>query len=213
MNTVLDKITQLGVVPVVMIDDTTAAAPLGQALIDGGPPCAEITFRTAVAPAVLATMAAQFPSLVLGAGTILSVEQAEMAVKCGARFIVTPGFDDDVVDYCLANDVPIVPGIVTPSELNRALKKGIRTVKFFPAEAAGGVKMLKSLSSPYGDVTFMPTGGVNADNLPDYLAIPAVLACGGSWMVKRTLIADGDFATITRLAREAVTIVQASRGA
>ncbi len=147
----------------------------------------------------------------MGDGTVLTIEQAETAVANGAKFIVTPGFDAAVVDWCIANEVPITPGVMTPTEINMALNKGLRVLKFFPAEAAGGLKTLKAIGGPYSDVKFIPTGGISPDNLRDYLSLPSVLACGGSWLVKKTLIANGEFETITRLAQEAVAIVNEVR--
>lgn len=211
MDNVLQQLGNLGLVPVVAIDRAEDASKLGQALLNGGLPCAEITFRTAAAQDAIRLIATECPEVLVGAGTVLSVEQAEQAVSAGAKFIVSPGFDPDVVDWCLANKVPVTPGVVTPTEVALALKKGINVLKFFPAEAAGGVKLLKAIAAPYGGVKFIPTGGISASNLADYLSLPMVHACGGSWMVKKQLIADGAFDTITKLAREAVTVAQQIR--
>lgn len=211
MDLVIEKIKEMGVVPVVAIENAADAPRLGAALSAGGLPCAEITFRTAAAPEAIRLMAAECPGVLVGAGTILSVEQAKTAVANGARFIVTPGFDDSVVDWCLANEVPITPGVMTPTEINMALNKGLRVLKFFPAEAAGGIKTLKAIGGPYGEVKFIPTGGISPNNLADYLALPSVVACGGSWLVKKTLIASGDFNAITRLTQQAVAIVEEVR--
>lgn len=208
MNNILQQLGQLGLVPVVAIDRAEDAPKLGQALLDGGLPCAEITFRTAAAREAIRLMAAECPEVLVGAGTVLSVEQAEQAVSAGAKFIVSPGFDPDVVDWCLANKVAVTPGVVTPTEIALALKKGVNVLKFFPAEAAGGVKLLKAIAAPYGGVKFIPTGGISANNLADYLSLPMVHACGGSWMVKKQLISDGAFDIITQLAGEAVSVVQ-----
>jgi 2-dehydro-3-deoxyphosphogluconate aldolase/(4S)-4-hydroxy-2-oxoglutarate aldolase len=196
----------LGVIPVVAIEDANDAAALGEALIAGGLPCAEITFRTAAAQESIRILANQFPEMLVGAGTVLTVEQARQAVDAGARFLVTPGFDDAVVAWSLENKVPIFPGVVTPTEINMALGHGLNVLKFFPAQALGGVSTLKAIAAPYGRVRFIPTGGVNPQNLPDYLSLPAVVACGGSWLVKKSLIAAGEFETITRLAAEAIQI-------
>ena len=165
MDLVIEKIKEMGVVPVVAIENAADAPRLGAALSAGGLPCAEITFRTAAAPEAIRLMAAECPDVLVGAGTVLSVEQAETAVANGAKFIVTPGFDDSVVDWCIANEVPITPGVMTPTEINMALNKGLRVLKFFPAEAAGGIKTLKAIGGPYGEVKFIPTGGISPNNL------------------------------------------------
>jgi len=211
MEQLLEKIQKMGVVPVVAIENAADAPKLGQALSAGSLPCAEITFRTAAAPEAIRLMAEECPDVLVGAGTVLTVEQAQTAVANGAKFIVTPGFDAAVVDWCIANEVPITPGVMTPTEINMALNKGLRALKFFPAEAAGGIKTLKAIAAPYGGVRFIPTGGVSPQNLGDYLALPAVLACGGSWLVTKQLISAGEFETITRLAQEAAAIVNEVR--
>jgi len=211
MDPVLDKIKEMGVMPVVAIESAADAPRLGQALSKGGLHCAEITFRTAAAPEAIRLMAAKCPDVLVGAGTVLTIDQAEKAVANGAKFIVTPGFDDAVVNWCITNEVPITPGVMTPTEINMALNKGLRVLKFFPAEAAGGLKTLKAIGGPYGDVKFIPTGGISPDNLRDYLSLPSVVACGGSWLVKKQLIAEGKFDTITRLTQEAVAVVKEVR--
>jgi len=211
MTDVLSQIEALGVVPVVVIEDAANAVPLGQALLDGGLPCAEITFRTAAAADAIRSLAATYPEILVGAGTVLTVEQAGAAASAGAKFIVTPGFDAAVVDWCLANKLPVTPGVMTPTDINQALNKSLSVLKFFPAEAAGGVKTLKAISAPYGGVRFIPTGGINLTNLPDYLSLPAVVACGGSWLVKKQLIADRAFDRIRDLAAEAVGVVRTIR--
>ena len=211
MQTIKDKLGELGVIPVVAIQDAKDAADLGSALLEGGLPCAEITFRTEAARSSIQTLSAQFPQMLVGAGTVLTTGQAEAAVDHGAQFLVTPGFDEAVVEWSLLNDVPIFPGVATPTEINMALRHGLNILKFFPAQAFGGIGTLKAISAPYGGVRFIPTGGISAQNLNDYLALPSVLACGGSWLVKKTLIASGDFETITRLTAEAVQLVQKIR--
>lgn len=211
MPEILEQINKMGVVPVVAIEDATDAPKLGNALMAGGLPCAEITFRTAAAAAAIRSMADECPDVLVGAGTVLTVAQAEIAVASGAKFIVTPGFEAAVVDWCITNKVPVTPGVMTPTEINLALNKGLQVLKFFPAEAAGGIKMLKAIGGPYGDVKFIPTGGISLNNLRDYLSLPSVLACGGSWLVKKTLIAAGEFETIARLALEAVALVNEVR--
>ena len=212
MNKILNRLGTMSVVPVVAIEDAADAPKLGRALMAGGLPCAEITFRTAAAEEAIRAMTAETPEVLVGAGTVLTVEQAETAVSAGAKFIVTPGFDAAVVDYCIENSVPITPGVMTPTEINMALNKGLRLLKFFPAEAAGGVKTLKAIGGPYSGVTFIPTGGISPANLADYLALPMVHACGGSWLVKKQLISGGEFGKIEKLAAEAVTLVQQLRG-
>ena len=212
MNEIIKKLGEFGIIPVIAIDDATTAVPLGQALLNGGLPCAEITFRTAAAAEAIQKMSAAHPDIVVGAGTVLTVEQAETAVASGAKFIVTPGFDATVVDWCIAHGVPITPGVMTPTEINMALNKDITLVKFFPAEAAGGVKALKAIAAPYGGVTFIPTGGVSTGNLADYLSLPMVHACGGSWVATKALINAGEFEKIEKLTAEAVQLVQQIRG-
>ncbi len=211
-QTVLDQIGAFGLVPVVAIERAEDALKLGNALVEGGLPCAEITFRTAAAEAVIRELTTHLPQMLVGAGTVLSVEQAERAVAAGARFIVTPGFDPAVVDWCLANQVPVTPGVLTPTEINLALAKRLTILKFFPAEAMGGIKVLKAIGAPYSMVKFIPTGGISEYNLADYLSLPMVFACGGSWLVERKLINEGKFAEITRLTQAAVKIVCSIRG-
>jgi 2-dehydro-3-deoxyphosphogluconate aldolase/(4S)-4-hydroxy-2-oxoglutarate aldolase len=206
MHELTHKFSEFGVIPVVAIDDAKDAPALGEALIAGGLPCAEITFRTAAAQESIGVLASRFPEMLVGAGTVLTVEQARQAVDAGARFLVTPGFDEAVVLWCLEHKVPIFPGVATPTEINMALRQGLNVLKFFPAQALGGVATLKAIAAPYGGVRFIPTGGINLQNLPDYLSLPAVVACGGSWLVKKNLIAAGEFNKITRLAAEAVQV-------
>jgi len=211
MENMKSRITSLGVVPVVAIEEAKDSLALGEALIAGGLPCAEITFRTAAAEESIQTLSRAFPEMLIGAGTVLTIDQAKRAVDGGAQFLVTPGFDEAVVTWSMAQEVPIFPGVATPTEINMALRHGLKTLKFFPAEALGGVKILKAIAAPYGEVRFIPTGGINPQNLPDYLKLPAVVACGGSWLVKKTMIANNEFNTITKLVREAVQLVQQSR--
>lgn len=211
MSEIVEKLGQIGIIPVVAIDDAATAVSLGQALLDGGLPCAEITFRTAAAADAIQKMSTAYPDILVGAGTVLTVEQAKAAKVAGAKFIVTPGFDAAVVDWCLANDLPITPGVMTPTDINQALAKGLNILKFFPAEAAGGVKALKAIGGPYVGIKFIPTGGISADNLADYLRLPMVHACGGSFMVKKQLINDGKFDEIRALVETAVNIVKSVR--
>ncbi len=213
MPEVMETLGRIGRVPVVKIDRAADAVPLGRALIAGGLPCAEITFRTAAAEEAIGSLAAACrDELVIGAGTVLTIDQAERAVRAGARFIVSPGFSPALVDWCLAHGVPVMPGCVTPTEIMAALDKGLKVLKFFPAEVYGGIAALKALSAPFGMIRFVPTGGVNTKNLADYLGLAAVHAVGGSWMVEGKLIAGGQFAEITRLAGEACAIVRQVRG-
>jgi 2-dehydro-3-deoxyphosphogluconate aldolase/(4S)-4-hydroxy-2-oxoglutarate aldolase len=210
MSEVLDQIGRLKLVPVVAIEDAADAGALGAALVAGGLPIAEITFRTAAAEASIRTLAKQAGMLV-GAGTVLNPDTAKRAVDAGARFIVSPGFNGKTVRYCLDNKVPITPGIATPSDIEMALDFGLNVVKFFPAEAIGGLKTLQAFAAPFGMMRFMPTGGITPDNVEKYLAFPKVIACGGSWMATKELIAGKQFDKITELTRDAVTRAQQVR--
>jgi len=212
MTDLLDKLGRLGVVPVVKIERAEDAVGLGRALLAGGLPCAEITFRTAAAEDAIRRISSSLPDIIVGAGTVLSVDQAAKAVSAGARFIVSPGFNQKVVDWCLRNEIPVTPGVLTPTEIDMALDRGLNVLKFFPAEAMGGITTLKAISAPYGGVKFIPTGGINQNNLVDYLALPSVHCCGGSWLVKANLISTGKFDEITELAREAMSVVHRVRG-
>ncbi len=207
----LELIGDHGLVPVVTIDSVEHAEPLGAALLAGGLPCAEITLRTDAAAASIEILANTFPEMLVGAGTVITVEQAQAVVAAGSRFIVSPGFDDAVVDWCLGRDVPVVPGVMTPTEISMARRKGLDTLKFFPAEAAGGVGTLHAIGGAYPGVKFIPTGGINSDNLADYLRLPMVVACGGSWLASRRLIANGEFRQIEQLTAAAVGIVREAR--
>ncbi len=207
MNAVLTELSKIGIVPVIALEEAADAAALAQALIDGGLPCAEVTFRTAAAEEVIKTMSKDFPQMLVGAGTVLTTEQADRAVAAGAKFIVSPGFNPAVVKHCLAKNIPVVPGCATPSEVEAALELGLEVVKFFPAEAAGGLPMLKAMSAPYGKVKFMPTGGINAKNLNTYLSFKKIIACGGSWMVSKDLLKAKNWAEVTRLSKEAVSLM------
>jgi 2-dehydro-3-deoxyphosphogluconate aldolase / (4S)-4-hydroxy-2-oxoglutarate aldolase len=212
MNEVLEQFAKYGVVPVVVLDDAEDALPLADALLEGGLPLAEVTFRTDAAEEIIRQMTKQHPEMLIGAGTVLSAEQANRAVSAGAKFIVSPGTNPEVVEFCLDNNIPVTPGVCTPSEVEAGLGFGLDVLKFFPAEQAGGVAFIKAISAPYRNVKFMPTGGISPANLKDYLSCPAVLACGGSWMVKGQLIKDGNFAEITRLCQEARSLVKEIRG-
>lgn len=201
-----EKIAELKVVPVVVLEDAKDAAPLAKALCEGGLPCAEVTFRTAAARDSIKAMTDAYPDMLVGAGTVLTTEQVDSAVEAGAKFIVSPGFDPEIVDYCLEKEIPVFPGCITPSEVAQAVKRGLRVVKFFPAEQFGGVATIKALSAPYVGLKFMPTGGISAKNLKEYLACKPIVACGGSWMVKKDLIQAGEFEKIKELTKEAVAL-------
>lgn len=205
---VLDRLRALRIVPVIVIDDPADAVPLARALVAGGLPCAEVTFRTARAAEALRRMAADVPDLLAGAGTVLTPEQAAAARDAGARFVVAPGLSVAVVEYCLSHDVPVFPGVATPTEIESALRLGLRTVKFFPAEALGGLAYLKAIAAPYGGLEFMPTGGINAENLRGYLAFDRVVACGGSWMAPADWVKRRDFERIRAETERAVAIAR-----
>ena len=186
------QITELGLIPVVVLDDAKDAKPLAEALCEGGLPCAEVTFRTDAAQDGIRIISEEYPDMLVGAGTVLTIDQVERAVWAGAKFIVSPGFDPEIVDYCLKKEIPVFPGCITPSEIAQAVKRGLRTVKFFPAAQSGGVGMINALAAPYVGLKFMPTGGVNPKNLSEYLSCKSVIACGGSWMVKGELVRAGE---------------------
>lgn len=205
MNRILEQISYIGIVPVVKLDNSSDAAPLAKALCEGGLPCAEVTFRTNAAEEAIRIMTDRYPDMLVGAGTVLTVEQVDKAVAAGAAFIVSPGLNPEVVRHCTDIGVPVTPGCASPSDIEQAISLGLDVVKFFPAEAAGGIDMIKAMSAPYTNVRFMPTGGINAKNINTYLSEPKVIACGGSWMVKDKLIAEGRYDEITRLTREAVS--------
>jgi 2-dehydro-3-deoxyphosphogluconate aldolase / (4S)-4-hydroxy-2-oxoglutarate aldolase len=207
MQKILEEIESLGIVPVITIEKSEDAEPLAQALIDGGLPCAEIALRTPAASESITKISKAFPEMLLGAGTVLTVDQVKMAIGNGAKFIVSPGINRKVVEYCLANNIPITPGVATPSEIEVALEIGLEVVKFFPAEANGGLEFLKAMSAPYKQIAFIPTGGIDEKNLVSYLKFPRTLACGGSWMVKSDLINGKNFTEIKRLTNQAVMLM------
>lgn len=209
--TMEEKIQELGVVPVVVLEDVKDAKPLAKALVEGGLPCAEVTFRTAAAEESIREMSAEYPDMLVGAGTVLTIEQVDRAVAAGAKFIVSPGFDPEIVDYCLEKQIPVFPGCVTPSEVAQAVKRGLKVVKFFPAAQFGGVSTIKALAAPYVGLKFMPTGGVSAKNLRDFLECKSIIACGGSWMVKGDMIKAGEFDKIRELTAEAVALAKEIR--
>ena len=202
--TMIEEIGLYGIVPVIKIDKLEDAVPLAKALCEGGLPVAEVTYRTACAQDAIAAMSKEFPEMIIGAGTVLTCEQVDGAVAAGAKFIVSPGLNPKVVQYCLDKNIPIIPGTATPSDLERAIELGLDMVKFFPAEANGGIKSIKAMSAPYGNLKFMPTGGVNANNLNDYLSFNKIVACGGTWMIDADAIKEGNFDKIRELTEIAV---------
>jgi len=212
MLELIEKIRATGVVPVVKLDDAKDAVPLATALKNGGLCCAEITFRTDAAEEAIRLIHKEFPDFIIGAGTVLTPKQADLAIKAGASFIVSPGLNPTVVKHCIDNDYPVIPGVCTPSEVELGMSLGLSYLKFFPAEAAGGVKMIKAMAAPYNKIKFMPTGGIGTGNLKDYLTCSAVFVCGGSWMVPANLINDGKFDEIEKLTAEAVALVKEIRG-
>jgi 2-dehydro-3-deoxyphosphogluconate aldolase/(4S)-4-hydroxy-2-oxoglutarate aldolase len=204
MHEVIAGIGEIGIVPVVKIEKASDASALGKALIAGDLPLAEITFRTAAAADAIAVLSKEFPQMLVGAGTVLTIEQARKAVEAGARFIVSPGFNPKVVDHCISHGVPVTPGISSPTEIEMALERGLEVLKFFPAGASGGLDFLKAIAAPYAGVKFIPTGGVDPGNLKDYLGFNRVHAVGGTWIARDSAISAGKFDDIARLAREAV---------
>lgn len=208
MKTIEEQFREALVVPVVVLNDAKDALPLADALVEGGLPCAEVTFRTDAAEESIRLMAEKYPDMLVGAGTVLTIEQVDRAVKAGAKFIVSPGFDPEIVDYCLEKEIPVFPGCITPSEVAQAVKRDLKVVKFFPAEQFGGVATIKAMAAPYTMVKFMPTGGISAKNLKDYLSCNKILCCGGSWMVKGDLIKAGEFDKIRELTKEVVALAK-----
>lgn len=211
MTDIESRIGRIGVIPVVSIPAEAHAIPLAEALIEGGLPCAEITFRTAAAASSISAIRKRYPEMLLGAGTILTTDQAQQAVDAGAEFLVSPGTNPAVVDFCRENGYSIFPGVCTPTEIEMAMSRGLEVLKFFPAGPMGGVKFLKAICAPYGMIRLIPTGGIDLDNLAGYLAIPQVVACGGSWMVKPELMTGGQFDRISALACEAADAVRQAR--
>ncbi|MBQ2942993.1 MAG: bifunctional 4-hydroxy-2-oxoglutarate aldolase/2-dehydro-3-deoxy-phosphogluconate aldolase [Clostridia bacterium] len=203
----LKKISDIGIVPVIKINDVEKAVPLAKALIDGGLPIAEITFRTEAAEEAIKRVSEAFPEMLVGAGTVLTIEQAQRAKNAGAKFIVSPGFNPKVVSWCLENDIIPTPGCTSPTEIEQALELGLKVVKFFPAEQSGGIDKIKALSAPYGNLKFIPTGGIGLDNLTTYITNKKILACGGSFMVKEDYIENGEWDKITELTKKAVSIM------
>jgi len=212
MNPISEDIARYGVVPVVVLNDPSEALPVADALLKGGLPVAEVTFRTAAAEEAIRLISRERPDMLVGAGTVLTVDQVDRAVAAGAKFIVCPGFDPEIVDYCIGKDIPVFPGCTTASEVAWGVKRGLNVLKFFPAEQCGGVATIKALCAAYVGVKFMPTGGIGPKNLKDYLSCDKIVCCGGSWMVKGDLIKAGRFDEIERLSREAVALAKEVRG-
>lgn len=200
---VLKRLAQSGVVPVVVLEDAKDAVPTAKAMLAGGIDVMEITFRTAAAADSIKAVAQECPDMVVGAGTVINLEQCKLAVECGAKFIVSPGYDEETVAWCCDNGIPVTPGCVTPTEIMMALKHGLKVLKFFPANVYGGLSAIKSLAGPFGGVKFIPTGGVNAQNLAEFISSPYIHAVGGSWICPKADIAAGNFDKITALCKEA----------
>ncbi|NOI65306.1 bifunctional 4-hydroxy-2-oxoglutarate aldolase/2-dehydro-3-deoxy-phosphogluconate aldolase [Vibrio sp. 99-8-1] len=207
MSTITEQLKAYKVVPVIAIENAEDIVPLGKVLVENGLPVAEITFRSDAAIEAIRLLRAEYPQMLIGAGTVLNRDQVIAAKEAGATFVVSPGFNPNTVKACREVGIDIIPGINNPSGVEAALEMGLTTLKFFPAEASGGINMIKSLLAPYTDIEIMPTGGINANNINDYLAIPRVVACGGSWMVDKGMIARGEWQEIGRLTKEAVALV------
>lgn len=201
-----EKFQKFGIVPVAVLEDASDAMPLAKALCEGGLPCVEVTFRTGAAKEAIEKMAEGYPDMYVGAGTVLSLSQLKDARNAGAKFIVSPGFDPEIVDYCLTHQIPVFPGCVTPSEVAGAVKRGLNVIKFFPAAQFGGVDTIRAMAAPYTGLKFMPTGGIHEKNLEEYLSCAHVIACGGSWMVKGDLIRAKKFDKIRELTGQAVQL-------
>ena len=212
MRPISEEIARYGVVPVVVLNDPKEALPVADALLKGGLPVAEVTFRTDAAEESIRLISKERPAMLVGAGTVLTTDQVDRAVAAGAKFIVCPGFDPEIVDYCIGKDIPVFPGCTTASEVAWGVKRGLNVLKFFPAEQCGGVATIKALCAAYVGVKFMPTGGIGPKNLKDYLSCDKIVCCGGSWMVKGDLIKAGRFDEIERLSREAVALAKEVRG-
>lgn len=213
MDEVLSRIERTGIIPVVVMKDKEKAGILGKILCESGLACAEITFRTEAAAETLRRMKKKYPDMLLGAGTVLTTEQVDAAVWAGASFIVSPGLNPDIVRYCQSKNITVIPGIATPGELELAWNLGLRVVKFFPAELSGGLAMIQAMGAAYTDMRFMPTGGISSENVCSYLSDSHILACGGSWMVKETMLEAGQYDELARLCKEAVALVQNGRTA
>ena len=211
MKTLEEQFYDYAVVPVVVLSDTKDALPLAEALIKGGLPCAEVTFRTDAAEESIRLMCEKYPEMLVGAGTVLTTDQVDRAVAAGAKFIVSPGFAPEIVDYCLSKNIPVLPGCITPSEVAQAVKRGLKVVKFFPAEQSGGLAKIKAMSAPFPMIKVMPTGGVSLKNLKEYLSAPVIAACGGSYMVTADLIDNQKWDEIIDLCKKSREIVKEAR--
>lgn len=207
---IFEKIGKLKIVPVVVLEKADAAKSLGEILVNNNLPCAEVTFRTSATVKILNTLRKNFPSMLLGAGTVLTSEDANKAMDAGASFIVSPGFDPKLVEYCLNKNYPVVPGVATASEIQVARSMGLKVLKFFPASNLGGITMIKTLSAPFRDIQFLPTGGINKDNILEFLALESVIACGGTWLVKKSFLENSEFEKIEKLVSEAVKLVKSN---
>ena len=212
MPTMVERLREIGIVPVIVIDDAEDAVPVAEALMEGGLPCAEVTLRTPSAMEALRRMVKAYPELLVGAGTVLSADQVDESLDAGAKFIVSPGINPAVVDQSLQREVPVFPGVCTPTEVAVGLARGLRTLKFFPAEPAGGLPFLKAISAPYPMMEFIPTGGINVQNLSSYLGFKKVVACGGSWMVAQDWIREKDFGRVRREVEKAVQTIRDIKG-
>lgn len=211
MNDVMSQIKQTGIVPVVKLNDVSKAIPLCNALLAGGINVAEVTFRTEQAPDVIKKISNECKNMIVGAGTIINVEQAKKAIDCGAKFIVSPGFSKDIVLVCQSQNVPVIPGCITPTEIMQAIECGLDVVKFFPAKEFGGLATMKSLSAPFAQIKFMPTGGVSLDNLKEFISAKFIVACGGTYMVKEDLINNEKYDEITKLSKQSTDIIKEVR--
>ena len=209
--TFLEKVFETGIVPVVVLNNVEDAVPLAGALLKGGIDFMEITFRTECAAECISVISKEVPDMTVGAGTVLNIEQAKLAVDCGAKFIVSPGLDEATVKWAIENDIPVIPGTVTPTEIMKAISLGLKVVKFFPADVYGGIKAIKALSAPFGQVKFLPTGGVSEANLNEFAANKSVIAVGGSWVCKKDDIINHDWDKITMLSENAVKIIKENR--
>ncbi len=212
MTEMMQQLKKIGIVPVVVLNDVKDALPLAERLMKGGLPCAEVTFRTAAAEESIRQIAKAFPEMIVGAGTVLTTEQADRAIDAGSKFVVSPGFNPKVTEYVLKKGVPMTPGVCTPTEIEAAMSLGLDVLKFFPAEPSGGLGMIKAVCAAYVNLQFMPTGGISAANVRDYLAYDKIVACGGSWMVSGALVKEGKFEQILALVKEAADIVKEIRG-
>jgi len=210
MESVFERIATLKLIPVIAVEHVEDIVPLGRALTENGLPAAEITFRTPAAARAIERLRKEQPDMLIGAGTVLNYEQAHQARESGASFIVSPGFNPSTVAACRELDIPFIPGVNNPSAIEAALELGVTTLKFFPAEASGGLRLIRALLDPYNQLRLIPTGGISADNIRDYLSVPGVIACGGSWMVSKKLIAERRWDEVGRLVREAVALLAAA---